>query len=99
MGEAPMLSAPDEAVPPRSASAITRPGTKLSISDLFGMPYNDARTKLIDTFEDQYLRDLLERSDGSVSKAARDAKMNRSYLTKLLRARGIRIKRIAGEDA
>ncbi|MCQ3942425.1 MAG: sigma-54-dependent Fis family transcriptional regulator, partial [Alphaproteobacteria bacterium] len=46
--------------------------------------------QLVEAFEDRYVRLLLERSDGGVKRAAELAGMNRSYLTKVLRKRGIR---------
>ncbi|MBI4814643.1 MAG: sigma 54-dependent Fis family transcriptional regulator [Deltaproteobacteria bacterium] len=81
MGEAPPLT--EEA---RVAPSGDR------FHELFGLPYSDARERLVDAFEDAYARALLDRSGGNVSLAAREARMSRSYLTKLLRRRGIRSK-------
>ena len=44
---------------------------------------------VIDHFEDLYLGALLERCRGNVALAARQAKMNRSYLTRMIKRRGI----------
>ena len=53
-------------------------------------PYKDARNQLLRAFEAQYLARLLQRAEGSVRRAAREAKMDRSYLTDLLRRHGLR---------
>ena len=53
------------------------------------LPYSEARNVVIDHFEDLYLGALLERCRGNVALAARQAKMNRSYLTRMIKRRGI----------
>lgn len=53
-------------------------------------PYTEAKAILVDQFEDAYVAALLERAHGNVAAAARAAKMNRTYLTRLLKRRGIR---------
>ena len=45
---------------------------------------------MTDGFERHYLRDLLDRNDGNVSQSAKDAKMDRKYLTELLRRHGLK---------
>lgn len=88
MGETPELA---DAESPRPAPRA--PGGEgsehVAIDDLLGLPYNDARGQLLDQFEGAYLEDLLRRTQGNVAKAARIAKMNRSYLNRLIRKRGI----------
>ena len=53
-------------------------------------PYNDARAELLHEFETRYLARLLERSEGNVSRASREARMNRSHLFSLLRRHNLR---------
>jgi two-component system, NtrC family, response regulator GlrR len=55
-----------------------------------GLPYEVARRQAIDAFEREYVTRLLERSDGNVAAAARDAGLNRAYLHRLLRRHGLR---------
>ncbi|MEC7518272.1 MAG: sigma 54-interacting transcriptional regulator [Myxococcota bacterium] len=50
---------------------------------LLAQPYKDARRVLLDAFERRYVQRLLERNDGNVSAAAREGRMDRTYLIKL----------------
>ena len=53
------------------------------------MPFKDAKEKLIEAFERQYLLDLIERHSGNISKAARAADMDRKSIARLMRKHGI----------
>jgi transcriptional regulator with GAF, ATPase, and Fis domain len=53
------------------------------------LPFRDQKEKWSDEFERRYLTWLLGRADGNISKAARDADMDRKYLHKLLKKHGI----------
>ncbi|HUQ07785.1 MAG TPA: sigma 54-interacting transcriptional regulator [Kofleriaceae bacterium] len=50
-----------------------------------GMSFRDTKEKWNEVFERRYLTWLLKRAEGNISKAARDADMDRKYLHKLLR--------------
>jgi len=65
-------------------------GPRVELDELLGLPYKEARRRLLDRFESHYLPDLLERAGGTVSEAARQARMDRTYLTSLLRKHEIR---------
>jgi transcriptional regulator with GAF, ATPase, and Fis domain len=54
-----------------------------------GVSFRDTKEKWNEQFERRYLAWLLKRADGNISKAARDADMDRKYLHKLLRKYGI----------
>ena len=54
-----------------------------------GLSFRDTKEKWNELFERRYLAWLLRRADGNISKAARDADMDRKYLHKLLRKYGI----------
>ncbi|MGZ3478033.1 MAG: helix-turn-helix domain-containing protein, partial [Polyangiales bacterium] len=49
------------------------------------IPYAEARRRAIEAFEHAYVKDLLARHQGQVSKAAAAAGMDRVYLYKLLK--------------
>jgi transcriptional regulator with PAS, ATPase and Fis domain len=53
------------------------------------LPFKDAKERLIQAFERQYLIDLLDRHGGNVSKAARAAHMDRKSITRLMKKHGI----------
>ena len=54
-----------------------------------GLSFRDTKEKWNELFERRYLAWLIKRADGNISKAARDADMDRKYLHKLLRKYGI----------
>src|SRR5262249_1281552 len=60
-----------------------------------GVSFRDPKEKWTELFERRYLTWLIKRAEGNISKAARDADMDRKYLHKLLRKYGI----TAGEGA
>ena len=49
------------------------------------LSYRDNKERYAEDFERRYLRWLMERSEGNISRAARDADMDRKYLHKLLK--------------
>jgi DNA-binding NtrC family response regulator len=51
---------------------------------LMSLPYKQARAKLLHDFEARYLKQMIERAGGNVSRAAREARMDRSHLIDLL---------------
>ena len=54
-----------------------------------GMSFRETKEQWNELFERRYLTWLIRRADGNISKAARDADMDRKYLHKLLRKYGI----------
>ena len=80
MGEAPAL---DDAVRPANDGGDL-------IDSLLDAPYKEARSTLLAEFEQRYLTNLLDRAKGNVSRAAREARMDRSHLTDLLQRHKLR---------
>lgn len=52
-------------------------------------PFKEAKQKILELFEKDYLIDLLKRSDYNLSKAAREAKIDRKHIRNLLKKYGI----------
>ncbi len=50
-----------------------------------GVSFRDAKKRWVAVWERRYLRELLRRNDGVVSRAAREANMDRNHLTDLLK--------------
>lgn len=53
------------------------------------MPFKEAKQKIVEHFEKDYLEDLLKRNKNNVSKASREAKIDRKHLRNLLIKYGI----------
>jgi DNA-binding NtrC family response regulator len=84
MGETPVLE---------GGAAAPRVGEDLSAATpdaLSAMTYGEARARVLDDFEARYLRALHTRTGGNVSLAAREARVDRSHLIKLLKKHGIK---------
>jgi DNA-binding NtrC family response regulator len=62
-----------------------RSGQRLGLEFEPGVSFRDQKERWNDRFENRYLRWLLKRNSGNISRAARDADMDRKYLHKLLR--------------
>jgi DNA-binding NtrC family response regulator len=58
--------------------------------ELLAQPYKDARASVLGSFESTYLKELFQRTGGNVSRAAREAHIDRSHLIELLKRHGIR---------
>jgi DNA-binding NtrC family response regulator len=79
--------------PPRvSHAALGDAGAADPIAAVLEEPYGVARGTLLEQFESRYLKALVERTEGNVSRAAREAKMDRSHLIDMLRRHGIKTK-------
>jgi transcriptional regulator with GAF, ATPase, and Fis domain len=63
-----------------------------------GLSFRDTKEKWNELFERRYLTWLIKRAEGNISKAARDADMDRKYLHKLLRKYGITGQAEAADD-
>ncbi len=80
---------PEERTPP---GAPIRQGsaTGVAMPKPGELSLREARDKIIDAFERQYLEDLLESCDGNLSKAARVAGVDRKTIARMLKRHGIR---------
>jgi transcriptional regulator with PAS, ATPase and Fis domain len=53
------------------------------------MPFKLAKNQLVGHFEKDYIEKLLERNGGNISRAAREAQIERAYLQRLVRKHGL----------
>jgi len=70
-------------------------------STALDLPYKAAKARLLEGFERDYFKALVDRHGGNVSAAARDAKIDRKHLRDLLRKLGLRERDAAdnGDDS
>lgn len=71
-------------------TSTAAPRATRSYSELLRKPYGEGRSAVLAEFESAYLEDLIGRTNGNISEAARTARMNRSYLNRMLKRHGIR---------
>ncbi len=79
MGESPLLETTH-----RVAAAAAGEGATAG-DELLSLPYREARARVLSEFEQRYLSQLIQRSEGNVRRAAREASMDRNHLTDLLK--------------
>ncbi len=70
--------------------ASQRTPTAEPVDDVLDLPYQQARGQILNEFEARYLRKLLDTAGGNVTRAAKTARMDRSYLIKLLQKHELR---------
>jgi DNA-binding NtrC family response regulator len=70
----------------QSRSGARAPGT---LAPDYSLPFKDAKEKLQDAFEREYLKRLLLRAEGGIAGAARLAGIDRKHLYKLLEKHGL----------
>ncbi len=56
---------------------------------LASRPYREAKAEVVDRFERAYAEAVLARAEGNVSRAAREAQMDRSHLIELMKKHGL----------
>jgi len=76
----------EEALPEMSPSERV---AALSLREELDLPFKEAKERLIEGFEKDYLKSLLSRCEGNISRASREAGIDRVYLRKLLRKHGL----------
>jgi len=59
--------------------------------DVLSLPFKDAREKMMELFHIEYIKALLEKSNGNISRAAEAAGIQRQYLHRLIKEAGIMV--------
>ena len=83
MGEAPALL-------DVSGSSEPTSGNGIALGPVLPLAYKEARAAVLHEFEANYLKHWLERTEGNVAKASREARMDRSHMFQLLRRHNLR---------
>jgi DNA-binding NtrC family response regulator len=66
------------------------PARPVEAGDVHALPFKRAKDRLVVAFEKDYVAHLLERCDGNVSRAAKQAGIARVYLQRLMRKHALR---------
>jgi DNA-binding NtrC family response regulator len=69
-----------------AASAGWAPPSAVNVD----LPFKEAKARVVEAFERDYIRALLERHNGNLSAASRGAEIDRKHLRELLRKHGLR---------
>lgn len=83
---------PPEVAERRDHAAISSSSNQAVLLPDASVPFKDAKAKVLDAFERQYLQDLLVRHHQNISRAAREAGIDRRHLYRLLDKYQIEIK-------
>jgi DNA-binding NtrC family response regulator len=70
--------------------SIPPPPIPLEGEEMAGLPFKEAKEKLVDAFEARYVAMLLARHEGNLSRAASEAGLDRNYLARLAKKHGLR---------
>jgi DNA-binding NtrC family response regulator len=80
-----VVSIGEEGLPEMAPAPAPRDTGARSASSELALPFKEAKERLIEGFERDYLKSLLERCEGRINRAAREAGIDRVYLRRLLR--------------
>jgi two-component system nitrogen regulation response regulator GlnG len=95
----PTVGAPEQVVAPAAIPATAAPAAIAPAPAITAdRPFHDAKAEVVARFERDYLTDLMRKSDGNVSAAARTAGLERKYLYKLLERAGLRTPKDSSDE-
>jgi len=77
----------DDIVPPMAGAGGSTDPARGVLTELAELPYAEAKRRLVTLFDDTYTRELLRRTSGNMSEAARRAGLDRSNFRRLCRRR------------
>ncbi|MEK7733169.1 MAG: sigma-54 dependent transcriptional regulator [Planctomycetota bacterium] len=67
-------------------------GTETTETELFAQPYKDARRMALDAFNIKYITNVLNKTSGNVTNAAKEIEIERQYLQRMLKRYNIKSK-------
>jgi transcriptional regulator with GAF, ATPase, and Fis domain len=77
-------------VDPLPQESATAARTLASTEDITDLPYKEAKERLVESFTREYLVTLLEKCNGNISQAAREAGIARNYVHRLVTKYGLK---------
>jgi two-component system nitrogen regulation response regulator GlnG len=78
----------EQALPAMSTTPVDKP-REVAATAATELPYKEAKERMIEGFERDYLKGLLERCEGNISRAAREAGIARISVRKLMKKHGL----------
>jgi two-component system nitrogen regulation response regulator GlnG len=78
----------EQALPAMSTTPVDKP-REAAATAAPDLPYKEAKERMIEGFERDYLKGLLERCEGNISRAAREAGIARISVRKLMKKHGL----------
>jgi DNA-binding NtrC family response regulator len=78
------------AAPPPTAASARGSNGELEVPPITpGLDFKEAKQRVVDAFELAYLRQLLERHEGNITRSAQEAGLTRYHLRELLKRHGL----------
>ena len=71
--------------PPAGGAGVALPPPEI----VPGLDFKEAKQRVVDSFELAYLKQLLERHDGNITRSAQEAGLTRYHLRELLKRHGL----------
>jgi len=73
-------------------------GECLVTEEFKSLPYKDAKSRVLERFNHEYLTSLLSRTGGNVTNAAKECGLERQALQQVMRRYGVKSKHFHSED-
>jgi DNA-binding NtrC family response regulator len=90
LGDRPLAPPPS---PARAATAAASASGEPTGAEVYDLPFKEAKAQLIESFERDYLVNLLAKHHGNISRAASEAGIDRNYIHRLIKKYGLEVDR------
>jgi DNA-binding NtrC family response regulator len=94
-----VLLAPEDTIRPEDVDWLPDPGDDcLMPKDFMSLPYKDAKARVLERFNREYISSLLLRHNSNVTRAAKECGLERQALQQVMRRYGIKSKSFQSDD-